>query len=171
KADALYYMTLCWCCGGGRLSFKIKYGDDYKYSQVLDLVRKYKLINILTNSDVAEYIARSDRRFITFFYKRTEEKLCELSENALQVADIIRRFKIYETLTEGDVNTLLYSSIMINTLLRKIVRSIYKARLAIFELVKTGLLVTCLWSPYEGLPHMYRIPHYSINIWQRTKLI
>jgi len=168
KADALYYLTLCWCCGGGRLSFRIKYGSDEKYSEVLELVKKHKLINMIMSNDVSEHIARSDRRFITIFRKKVEESLEEISNEALKVLNIIKRFNVYETLTEGDVNILLYSSIMINTLLRKIVRSIYKARLAIFELVKAGLLVTCLWSPYEGLPHMYRIPHYSIDIWRRV---
>ncbi len=168
KADALYYLTLCWCCGGGRLSFRIKYGNDEKYSEVLELVKRQNLISIIMNNDVSEHIAKSDRRFMYLFRRKVEEKLEEISDDALRVMNIIKRFNVHETLTEGDVNTLLYSSIMINMLLRRIVRSVYKARLAIFDLVKAGLLVTCLWSPYEGLPHMYRIPHYSIDIWRRT---
>ncbi len=166
KADALYYATLCWCCGGGRLSFRIKYGDDQKYSQVLNIMRDMKLLNLVTSTDVSEHLVRADYRFLRHFRNYVEEKIENLSEEGVRVMYIIRRFNIHETLTEGDVNTLLYSSIMINNLLRKIIRSIFKARLAIFELVRTGLLVTCLWSPYEGLPHMYRIPHYSIDIWR-----
>jgi len=166
KADALYYATLCWCCGGGRLSFRIKYGDDQKYNEVIELMRNLKLLHLVTSMDVSEHIARADPRFLRIFREKVETQLENISEDAEHVAYIIRKFNIYETLTEGDVNTLLYSSIMINNLLRKIIRSIFRARLAIFELVRAGLLVTCLWSPYEGLPHMYRIPHYSIDIWR-----
>ncbi len=45
-------------------------------------------------------------------------------------------------------------------------KTFYELLKCISELVQAGLLALCCIAPYEGLPHMYRVPKYSLRIWK-----
>ncbi len=167
KADALYYISLCWGCEGARLSYVIKYGDDVKYSQVVRELNRRKIMNIISDvCSIINRIVRNNSKFLEFFERDTIERFKRLSKKALKLFKVLSKLGIYESLIESDIGSILYTSMIVNSVLRSMFKVFYELKCCIIELVRAGLLVLCCIAPYEGLPHMYRVPIYSLKIWK-----
>ncbi len=113
KADALYYMLLCWDCEGARLSYIIKYGSDYKHDQVIKELHSRDVMNIVGSiCEISDIVIDHNVKFLEFFEEDTKSKIRYLSASSMKLLRVIYRTRLYESLARHDLGSIMYSSII-----------------------------------------------------------
>ncbi len=165
--DALYYWALCLGSSGARLSFYLKYGTCTVYDEIIE-----KLHSRIPEGEIYNFQISIVKKLesLTDFCITLEQDVANrckrLSEDARRFAKILIMLDIPRSLRFSTVEQLQLSS-SINLIAKKIFRQHTKALSIIFELIGAGLLITCCWAQYEGFPHMYTVPIYSLQIWKK----
>jgi len=159
--DAMYYWAICLGSSGAERSFYLKYGRTDIYILAQRLVRSL-LKNELELEVLLDLIEQSLPNSLT---EGVKARVAMLDNVSRRIVHVISRLKLYECL-KRDSEFLLEYSIAINNVMRKLLRNKINLILKVInDIVSTGLLISCAWSPYEGLPHLYVVPKYSLPVW------
>ena len=168
KLDALYMWSLCQGGSGFCVNFELKYGSRKK---CLEAIRDLEKIigKILTGfevtEDTGEYLVEvvrelleNNKHIINTLRQEVLNRIVKLSQNAKKLVLLLCR--------EGTV--LLRNIHAHELILDKIINKVFR-KFSTFEVVKeilsSGLLIACYWTPRDESFHIFHIPKYAVEIW------
>ncbi len=164
--DAVYYWALCLGSSGAERSFCLRYGRPDVYARVQILIKSLlgETPSVETINALLDQVEQLLPQSLTLDVMTRVDRL---DFTTRRVLSIIGRMRIYEGLRRDSEFVLEYS-IAINNIVRRLLNNKVSLILSILnKIISTGLLISCAWAPYEGLPHLYLVPKYSLPVWEK----